>query len=47
MSSLNHWLYMGGYAQYVWSAYGFGLVILIGNVISAKRAHQKVIQLEK
>jgi len=28
---------MGGYAQFVWSAFGLSLVILILNIVAARR----------
>ena len=47
MPGLIEWLKMGGYASYVWSAYGLGVIVLGWNVIMAKRKHQKVVRLEK
>jgi heme exporter protein D len=34
---MAEFLAMGGYAEYVWSAYGLALATLIFNVISARR----------
>jgi heme exporter protein CcmD len=34
---LKEFLYMGGYAEYVWSAFGLTLVVLLGNVWLARR----------
>ena len=34
---------MGGYATFVWSSFGIVLVVLILNVIAAKRQRQQVI----
>lgn len=31
--SLESFLYMGGYALYVWPAYGIAALVLIGNVV--------------
>lgn len=31
--SLQSFLYMGGYAAYVWPAYGITAVVLIGNLV--------------
>ena len=31
---------MGGYAQYVWTAFGVTFVIVIGNVVAARRRWQ-------
>lgn len=36
--SLTDFLHMGGYAAYVWSAYGIVAIVLIAQVISAARA---------
>jgi heme exporter protein D len=35
LSDLQHFLAMGGYAAYVWPAYGMVAVVLIGNLIAA------------
>ncbi|MGH8496897.1 MAG: heme exporter protein CcmD [Gammaproteobacteria bacterium] len=37
--NLGDLLAMGGYATYVWSAYGLTLVVLIGNILLARRRH--------
>lgn len=37
-------LQMGGYAMYVWSAYGTAAVILIGNVLISIKARRKAIK---
>ena len=37
--TLGEILAMGGYAAYVWSAYGLTLVVLIGNILLARRRH--------
>ena len=34
---MSDFLAMGGYARWVWSAFGFTAVILLFNVISARR----------
>lgn len=34
-------LQMGGYAAYVWSAYGITLLVLVLNVWSARRSHRR------
>ena len=34
MSSLEDFLHMGGYAFYVWSAYGIALVVLVANIVA-------------
>jgi len=33
---------MGGYALYVWTSYGVAAVVLVGNVIAARRREQSV-----
>jgi heme exporter protein D len=35
---MSEFLDMGGYAPYVWSAYGITLLVLLVNVWSARRA---------
>lgn len=35
MSKQNFWE-MGGYAFYVWSAYGFGLLVLLWNLLTPR-----------
>lgn len=51
MFAINHFLQMGGYAFYVWSAYGITFAILAGNLICAfsmrKRQWQKSIKFIK
>jgi heme exporter protein D len=34
---MAEFLAMGGYAQFVWSAFGFWLACLIFNIVSARR----------
>ena len=34
MTSIDEFLHMGGYASYVWSAYGITAVVLIANVLT-------------
>jgi heme exporter protein D len=34
---MNEFFAMGGYAKYVWSAYGISLVVLIFTVVISKR----------
>jgi len=43
MKGLMNFLAMGGYAAYVWPAYGLALVVLMGNFVAAVRQHQKML----
>jgi len=36
-SNLHDFIHMGGYADYVWAAYGVVFIVLIGNLFIAKR----------
>ena len=40
---MSEFLSMGGYAPYVWSAYGVTLIVLIYNVWAAYRHHAKLL----
>ena len=40
---MSEFLSMGGYAPYVWSAYGVTLIVLIYNVWAAYRHHTKLL----
>ncbi|MBF8269437.1 MAG: heme exporter protein CcmD [Gammaproteobacteria bacterium] len=40
---MNEFLHMGGYAAYVWSAYGISLVVLILNIILPIRREQALL----
>jgi heme exporter protein D len=42
MKHLQEFLAMGGYAFYVWSAYGLGLVILVWNVVAPRRRERQL-----
>ena len=35
---------MGGYAQWVWSAYGLTALVLVANVIAASRRYDQAIE---
>lgn len=37
MSQFHHLFTMGGYAQYVWSAYGIGCMLLVGHYWLSRR----------
>ncbi|HET8692108.1 MAG TPA: heme exporter protein CcmD [Steroidobacteraceae bacterium] len=36
---MSSFLYMGGYAAYVWPSIGLTLAVLAWNVLAARRAH--------
>jgi len=36
---------MGGYAGFVWGAYGFAAVVLLANVLSATRRRKAVLRM--
>jgi heme exporter protein D len=46
MKNMLNFLQMGGYATYVWSAYGIALLVLVGNIVLAvrcsKRLHKEI-----
>ncbi|MBT8420710.1 MAG: heme exporter protein CcmD [Gammaproteobacteria bacterium] len=39
---MTEFFHMGGYGAYVWSAYGIALVILLINLIQARRCQRRV-----
>ena len=39
-AAIGKFLAMGGYAQFVWPAYGFALVVLGGFVLYARRRYR-------
>lgn len=41
---MAHFLAMGGYAQWVWSAFGLTVIVLIGNVIAASRRYGHAVE---
>ena len=45
MESLRAFLHMGGYAFYVWPAYGLSLVVLIVNVVLPRQREQEFFQM--
>ncbi len=48
MSQLMQWLSMGGYARFIWPAYGLVLFVLVFNILSIKwqtKRTRKVLQL--
>lgn len=40
---MSEFLAMGGYAAWVWSAYGLTLVVLVGNVLVAGQRYDRII----
>ncbi|CAH9018978.1 heme exporter protein CcmD [Candidatus Nitrosacidococcus sp. I8] len=44
MNALQEFIHMGGYAFYVWTAYGIAALVLIGNIIHAQIRHRQVIR---
>ena len=45
--SIGDFLRMGGYAGYVWSAYGITVVVLVTNVVQAWLMKRKVLMSQK
>ena len=41
-TSISKWLAMGGYAPYVWSAYGISIVALIALCWHSLRQHRRL-----
>lgn len=44
MNTLSHFLAMGGYAAYVWPAYGVTLGVLLANVLWALRRKKQLLK---
>jgi heme exporter protein D len=44
MNQFIDWLAMGGYSNYVWSAYGLVGVVLVMNLLSIKRQKNRTRQ---
>lgn len=42
--SITDFFHMGGYAVYVWSSYGLALVVLVGNLLVARRKRTKLLR---
>lgn len=42
MNALQEFFYMGGYAFYVWTAYGAAAVVLIGNILYARFRQRRI-----
>ena len=48
MQGLNEFLHMGGYAAYVWSAFGLSFLVLLMNFILPLKTEKKILrQLKK
>jgi heme exporter protein D len=41
---MNKFLYMGGYAAYVWSAYGLTAAVLIGMIAHSLLWHRRLLK---
>ncbi len=41
---MNEFLYMGGYAAYVWSAYGLAAAVLIGMIAHSLLWHRRLLK---
>ena len=41
---MSEFLAMGGYAEYVWSTFGLTLVVLIVNIVGARRRLQNALR---
>ena len=41
MSAMAHWLAMGGYAAFVWPAYGLTAIVLGGLALHCWRRHRQ------
>lgn len=44
ITEIQEFLHMGGYAFYVWSAYGISFIVLVLNVIIPLRREKRMIQ---
>lgn len=42
MNALYHWLYMGGYGVYIWSAYGLLFSVMLINGFGLKWQRRRV-----
>jgi len=41
---MSEFFSMGGYAAFVWPAYGLTLVVLIANVLLPRRRHRRILR---
>ena len=42
--SFGEFIAMGGYAAFVWPAYAVTFIVLIGNVLAARRSQRRAVQ---
>lgn len=42
--SLGEFIAMGGYGAFVWPAYAVTFIVLIGNVLAARRSHRRALE---
>ena len=40
---MESFIHMGGYARFVWPAYGLGLAVILWNLWSAQRRHAEAL----
>ena len=45
--SFSALLHMGGHGQFVWSAYGIAMLVLVYNVVQPIRMRRKIVELNK
>ncbi len=41
---MSEFLYMGGYAFYVWTAYGIALVVMVANLLWPRRRERQLLR---
>jgi heme exporter protein D len=41
---MKDFFYMGGYAFYVWSAYGLAAVVLLGLLVNSLSKHRRLVK---
>jgi heme exporter protein D len=42
--SISEFFFMGGYGGYVWSSFGATLVLILAEIIVARRRHRTILQ---
>lgn len=45
MHAFFTWLDMGGYAAYIWPAYGIVLLVLLAHVFKTREEHQRTLRM--